>query len=52
MGDGACYFHSGFQVLCASLPVSITLRVIFVFKDMHLSCNVVPQIQPVTSSAA
>lgn len=43
---------SSFQVLCASLSVSITLRVIFVFKDMHLSCNVVPQIKPIPSSAA
>lgn len=52
MGDGSRCFPSGFQVLCASFPVSITLRVIFVFKDMHLSCNAVPQIKPITSSGA
>lgn len=45
-------FPQWLSVLCASFPVSITLRVILVFQDTHLSCNVAPQIKPITSSCA
>lgn len=50
MGDGSCSLPRSFLDLHTSFPVSITQRVILVFKDMHLSCNMVPQIKPATSS--
>lgn len=49
---GACCFHNGFQIVCTSFPVSVTLKVMLVFEDMHLSCKEVALPKPVTSSGA